>query len=330
VAPSSVLVAPGLRTLPRAIGWRSRAGLALAIVIGQPSLWLLGALGFVLRGGIVVLTLPIVVLPTLVEARLMLGANLGSDGFAPAFLAALAVLLLLLCIPLVGAMLLIARAEVDAFETLLREPEAAELRHGDPRWPEPGWPEPGRRRRLVGQIFAIQLGALLALAFASIPLLGALYTSVAAQILRPTGTGDIYLRVVADVQQPLFALAAVIVLVEMLSALLTRARLLKTYGLGAGIGQLPLLRRPLAVIGTGLASWLITLAAAAPSLWLIGLTWQQARSTYMSLGATADAEKLAGVAVVTASLALAFIVGLLLTGVAAAIRAALWTAESLQ
>ncbi len=44
--------------------------LALAAPAEQPSLWLLGTLSFVLRGGSVVLLAPIVVLPTQVEVRL--------------------------------------------------------------------------------------------------------------------------------------------------------------------------------------------------------------------------------------------------------------------
>ena len=46
----------------------------------QSQLWLLGTLSFILRGGLVVMLLPIVVLPTQVEVRLMLGGNLGSSG----------------------------------------------------------------------------------------------------------------------------------------------------------------------------------------------------------------------------------------------------------
>lgn len=298
--------------------------MALSIVVGRPALWLIGALGFLLRGGSLLLVVPIVVVPTLVEARLMLGANLGSDGFAPGFLALLVAVLGLLCLPLFAALLLAARAEVDAFEVTLGEPEAAELHRADVRPPEPA-----RRYRLVGQIFGIQLGALLVLAAATVPLANAIVASAMAQILRPTGAGDIYVRVLSDVRQPLIALVVILLLVELLSASLTRGRLVNGFGLGAGIGRLPLLRQPLAAIATGLAGWLVMLAALLPSLWLIGLTWQQVRSTYLSLGPTGDPGTLVGLAVVTAGLVVAFLAGLLLTGFASALRTALWTAESL-
>ena len=57
---SHVLVAPGLRTAAHP-GWRAGVSTAVSAVARQPSLWLLGIVGFCLRGGILVLILPIIV-----------------------------------------------------------------------------------------------------------------------------------------------------------------------------------------------------------------------------------------------------------------------------
>ncbi|MDQ3937451.1 MAG: hypothetical protein M3253_02080, partial [Chloroflexota bacterium] len=85
-----MLVVRGLRTAPRA-SWRSALGSALAVVAGQPSLWLLGALGFAGRGGVLLLAIPMLVLPTPIELRILVGSNLGSGGFSPGFYVVLAV-----------------------------------------------------------------------------------------------------------------------------------------------------------------------------------------------------------------------------------------------
>ena len=82
-------------------------------------------IGFSLRGGILLLLLPIIVLPTQVEVRLLLGHYLGSTGFTPSFFGLLVVLAVFAALLIVGALLVLARIELSSFERVIADPEIA-------------------------------------------------------------------------------------------------------------------------------------------------------------------------------------------------------------
>jgi hypothetical protein len=309
---------------PTAVGWRSRAGVALAVVARRPSLWLLGSAAFLLRGGILLLALPIVVVPTLVEARLLIGTNLGSSGFAPGFIAALAVVGGLVGMVMLIVLALIARIEVDAFVEFIAQPEAAGLSSA------PAALSADARGKAFHDVLVVQIGSVVAIGAALVPLLFAVAAAVTSQLVQPTGTGDIYLRVLSDVRVPVLAFLAVFLLIEMLSASLIRARLWRAAGIGGQSGRLAFLRQPLRLLLTALTGWAAMLASLVPAFALLLLAWQQVRATYLGIGLLPSDENWAlGAAIVTGMLVLAFVGGLLLTGFASALRAALWTAESL-
>ncbi|MEO6350025.1 MAG: hypothetical protein ABIP53_05175, partial [Candidatus Limnocylindrales bacterium] len=111
------LVAPGLRTASHP-GWRSRLSASVALVAGNRRLWVLGALGSSLRGSILVLLGPIIVLPTQVEVRGLLGNNLGSSGFADSFWFLLGGAALATTIVVALMAFAIARTERATFETI--------------------------------------------------------------------------------------------------------------------------------------------------------------------------------------------------------------------
>jgi hypothetical protein len=300
---------PALRPAPHVL-WPTRAGPAIAFVARRPSLWLIGALGFCLRGGIVLLALPMLSLPSLGEARLLIGDNLGTNGLRPEFVLQLALGAGALALLALAGLVLVARLEFESFAAMV----------GVPVGP------PVRRLRL--EIVALQLAAAAVLALAGAPLVGAIYAAAVSQITNPTGSGDIYLRVLADIRQPLAALVVAIVAVEMLVALLTRARLRVAFGLG-GVRQMTLLRQPLRVIATALFAWLVSATALVASWWAIGSAFGQVRAAFLAPTAADATAQLVGQLVVSGGLALAVVVALGASGFASALRGALWNAESL-
>ena len=76
-------VAPGMRT-DSGRGPRAVIGTAAAIVGGDPGLWLLGLAGFGARGGLVLLTLPVLTIPSPVLLSILFRSELGTSGRPPA------------------------------------------------------------------------------------------------------------------------------------------------------------------------------------------------------------------------------------------------------
>ena len=129
MVPSRTLVVAGMRTAP-GVGRRADIGAALAVVRDRPSMILRGIIGFALRGGIVLLTLPILVLPTQVEVRFALGDNLNSSGLTGGFWSLVAVFAAVAVIVALGAIYVLARLEVDSFVTVVEHPASLSQRGG--------------------------------------------------------------------------------------------------------------------------------------------------------------------------------------------------------
>jgi hypothetical protein len=330
-----------VRTYPR-IGWRSGVAGALATVVGQPSLWLLGALGFMLRGGVLLLTAAIVAVPTPVELRILLGENLGSSGLTPGFIGLLVLSAGLLVLLVLGILALLAYTELASFERL-----AADSEVGDRDGARARAPVGGQRRRLLAALFAVQLLALAALAVAALPLIGAIIDRTYEEIVRPGLGGTIYIRVLAGIREPLFVFIAVLVAIEMFSALATRRLLVRGFGLSGRpapettaqfLRAVPLavlgaflrpLFRPLPTLATLVLVWAASLAALVPLSWGLAVAWQSIRTTYLGSYAAGGGELL-GLGLVTLALAAVWVVGLLLLGFVAALRAALWSVDALR
>jgi hypothetical protein len=312
-------------------------------VISRPSLWLLGALGFTLRGGLVFLLSAMVVLPTPVELRILLGSNLGSAGLAPSFVALLGVAAALAVLLLLGVAAVLAYLELAAFERLVTSSETDEQRAGRtaivPNGPARHW--------LVAGIFAVQLLAVGALALAAIPLVSAIIDVAYQEIIRPSLGGTIYARVLGGVREPLFVLVAAVVVVEMGSALATRRLLRRGFGLASAppargtamlgaVAQALLaavlrpLRQPVGTLATLLLVWLVSVAALVPLGWGIVTAWQSVRGTYLGVASFSDASAMVGVGLVTLALVVMWIMALLVGGFVSALRAALWSADGLR
>lgn len=322
---SRILVAPGLRTLARA-GWRAGLTTALAAVAGQPRLWLFGMVGFLLRGGVLLLAVPIVILPTQVEARLLIGNYLGSTGFTSGFWVLLGAAAVCAAVFSVAVLVVLARTELAAFETF--QPTALSR---------------DARVRLSLRLFGIQVLTLVALLASAAPLASAVGQTAFAEIVRPSSSSSIYERVLGGVGAPLFFFVVALVLIEMVSALATREVLVRATGgrRQAGSRRLWLLPAiglalarpvvsPLRTLGTAALGWVVTAAVLLPALWAISIAWQAVRGAFLTAVGFSDSAEVLGMILVALALAAAFVLAIALAGFASALRAALWSVERLR
>lgn len=319
-------------------GWRSEVGSAAAVVLGQPPLWLLGALGFALRGGIVLLTLPILVLPTQVEVRLLLGNNLGSTGFSAGFWGLVVAAGVIAGVVTLGIMLALANVEVSAFERLVDDPETAELR----QWRTAARLAREQRRILIVHVASVQALTLMVLAVAAIPLILGITSATYDEIARPTSADSIYLRVLADVRETIAWFGVAVVLIEMVSARTSRALLVRATDLRVGakphrLWLLPamgsafssIIRSPIRALVTEALVWGVSIAVLLPVLWAISICWEAVRGVFLTSLAFGDLQQDIGLAFVALALSGVFLSGLLLCGFASALRAAIRSVEAL-
>lgn len=340
VGSSRTLLAPGVRTLARR-SWRDSVTTALAVVVSSPWLWLLGAIGFAVRGGIFLLALLIIVLPTPVDVRQLLGENLASSGLAPAFFALLVPLAAAALIAVAGALLVAAWVELAAFKRFVGDAERGTEAHAEPAEVAAG---AAGRGGLMVRLFLVQLAAVVLLALAAVPLALSVYDATTQELLRPTPGGEVlYIRVISAVREPLFFLLIAIVVIDMITASASRHILARHFGVGvapgwatrsraaalrAAVGRL--LRRGLRLLATSALAWLLSAVVLAPVAWALDVAWDATRGAYLGQRAELDPQALAWLAVITVVFAAMWGAAVLAAGFVSAVRAGLWTAESLR
>lgn len=288
-------------------------GQALAAPLDEPQLWLLGALSFILRGGLVVLMLPIIVLPTQVEVRLMLGANLGSSGFAPGFWIGLGVATIISTGLVMVVLYALARLEIAAFTRLARNPDLEVEISANP----------GSRLR---DLFVVQSLTLIALLLAAVPLAGALGQVTYDEIVRPTSVAPLYDRVLAQVMLPLALLIVALPIVDSVSAAVTR-RLLIGRSVGSAVsGSIgAVVRRPVRFAMTAVVAWLALAAVVVAVNIALTICWHATRAAFLRTTSIADMLTSVAPLLVAVLLAGVFVSGVAVCGYVAAFRNALWT-----
>lgn len=323
---SRIVAAPGIRTAAYP-GWRARLSTALASVVDRPVLWLFGILGFSLRGGIVVLTLPIVVLPTPVEARLLLGDYLGTTGLSQRFWAESTVVAFVGAALIILVLTVLATLEVAAFARLplVDERLARNLSN-----------------RALVPVMGVQFLGFIAALLAAAPLTKATIERSYAEIVRPTSGAPIYERVLATLGAEIFLLVAAIVLVELVSALTTREILVRLarsarpgpspalllLSLGAAIGRL--VRSPVRILATALFGWFVTAALLVPAVGAIVVAWAGTRAAFLSSVSLADVGDDLDMFLTAVALSATFAIAMTLAGFASALRAATWSVDRLR
>ena len=334
---SRTLVAPGLRTVAR-LGWRDGLASAVSIVTGQPKLWLLGMIGFSLRGGILLLLLPIIVLPTQVEVRLLLGHYLGSSGFTQSFFGLLVVLAAFAALLTVGALLILARIELSSFERVIADPEiAARTAY------KPVHMETDARRRLYVRLFAVQLLTLVALIACAVPVASSVIQASYAEVTLPTSAAPIYERVLGTVGELLFFFLIALIVIEMISSLTSRELLVRAFGWrerasSRRLWLIPAIaaavtypfRSPFRSLGTSVVAWTLSAAVVISSVWVLSVAWAAVRGAFLTSVSFSDVSEDAGMLLAALGLSTVFVLAICLTGFASALRAALWSVDRLR
>jgi hypothetical protein len=272
---------------------------ALQATLADPRLWLLGSAGFLLRGGLIALLLPVAALPTPIEIRLLIGNGIGSAGPTSGLYIAILIAALLSAVVMLLALYGLAWLEVWSYQRLA--PTALSVSN----------------RELAGRVFTVEAGGLIALALAVVPLIIGAVNVTYDELIVPSSSAPLYARVLAGVPGELLLLAAAVVIVEFCTAILIRRVLVR-----ASLATRPRRswRGRLLVAAAG---WLASLAALLPSVWALSLAWHAVRQDLAGFG---SANSLATVPTVLA-LALVWVVALGLTGFASALRGALWSRQ---
>jgi hypothetical protein len=312
----------GQRTEPRS-GWRGDVASSLAVVRGRPYLWLLGIIGFSLRGGIVLLVLPVIVLPTQVEVRMALGNSLTSTGFSDGFWLLVTGLSMLTLVVMLAILYVLARVEVAAFTRLVDHPASLEQRGGA----APRSLTPGARGRVATRLFAIQSVALVAIMLAAVPLAAAVSDVTIRELVQPSSPDPVYLRVLVQVRELVLLLVGAVVVAELLAAAATRRQLMEAFDLA---GHPLETARALRMLGTAVVGWVLFVGAVATGAWLLSVAWQATRSAFLSAAWSSPLEHAVALFSTAMLLSAVFCGALLVCGIVSALRACLWSLASLR
>jgi hypothetical protein len=334
---SRTIAVVGLRTAPDG-AWRSDVAAAARFVRTRPDAWLLGMLGAALRGGVVLLTLPILVMPTQVEVRMALGTSIGSTGLTAEFWSLVGTVTGLIVLLLLAIIYVLARVEQSAYRRLMTDPASAERR----AWRNVDLSIPIGRAGFV-PLLGVQATGALALLVSAVPLAAALGDAAMAELLAPTSTAALYERIAAHLAQEVGLVLAAVVLVEFVTAAATRAVLAHGHGLNGrppvrlgwlgvavrGVAR-AVVAHPVRSVANLLLGWTLFVVALAAGTALINVAWDATRAAFLSVQAASEPVGLLALVAVAALLAGCFVVALLALGLVSALRGALSGMASLR
>jgi hypothetical protein len=319
-------------------GWRSVVSAAGQAVAGSPRLWLLGIVAFAFRGGLLVLTLPILTIPSPVLLSILFRDGIGTAGPSPALQATAVVLAILTAVGVLVAVLVSAWCDLLAFEGTVRDDASLELRLGRPARAF------GRERTsMFLWLAAIQAAAMLPLLVLVMVIVNDLQGAVTSQVQRPTDLSTpLLLRVLGDLGGYLVLGFVLIGVLEVLVSLASRRLLVARAGLlplGPGertetrlavAGAFRLVRHPLRELSVALVSWAVGLTVAITGVASVTLAWAAIRPGLQALVLSGDTARLASAPVALAMLCAVWLAVLCLCGLASAFRTALWTMDTLR
>ncbi len=283
---------------------------AFAATLGRPAWWSMALAAFLVRGGIVLVLLPVITLPTPASLATALSPTVSALAFGglngQVVLATSAILVVALGV--LGAIGL-AGAWLDRAQLL----EAATDEDLDVPWV----PAHASLRQALALRLAAHLPTLFAVAYATFALIGAAYD----ELLAPGDAAiPLVFRIVARAPETLVLVPAAWLIGEAVGAMAGRRA---AAGGSFRDALLPAARQVLRLRGlsTLLATTTAVLAVLAPFLFVAARSWEHLRE--LLLGNAHPALIGAALLVLVAT----WILGLASTGVALAWRTAAWTAE---
>ena len=212
-------------------GGLARVRAAVAVVAHEPSLWALGALSFAVRGGWLLLAVPIITFPGDGQLSTIFGPVLTTSGPSSGLAVLLAIAGVAALLLAGMAILLAAYADVAAFDRTVHSPETAELRAGR----APRELRGGERRGLVARVAGVQAVGLVGILAVAAVVGRRIPQIVVAELQFPSNATDsVITRVLGQIRGDLLVLAAVVVLVDIAVAILSRRLMARRFGLADG------------------------------------------------------------------------------------------------
>lgn len=309
---------------PAAVAAWPRAMASASILAGtRPRLWAFALLGFLARGGLVVLVVPMLVLPTFIGLSNTVGpTSVTAAGPTPRLVAMIATWLAIGIAAIVGGTLVASAAEIALYRATVA-PQEGDPPGGDDspdvRGSARSWRRPVRRVATVRLALLVPVGA--ALAVAVPPWVQVGYD----ELVLPSNLAVPFpIRVVAGAP---WATAAVIVTwlaCEVLGGLAARRIVLRGSSIGGAlVGAIAdVVSAPVTTFLTFVVAIAGTLLVVVPAVMLVAAAWDGARI------ALVDDTDVVSVLGSTLVLVVAWAACLLVAGIAAAWRSALWTAEA--
>ena len=325
---------------PRDPGLRAVLDAARLTARADPQLWLLGAFSFCVRGGVVLLLLPILWLPTPVLVSIFLAPYLTSSGVSAEAVPALAISGVVAIALVCAAVVVAAYSDLAAYERVIASKAASVLQPGRPA------------RRLDGRGRAATWLGLISLGLLGLVPIVAALTALAMRVVAiatselefPTQLDTPLAITVLERVAPGVALSlAIVLLVDLLVTLASRELLATRYGFRSGsasvdpisalaLGAGRLVGRPVRTLCVWALAWLITLAAVAIAITALTLSWNVVRQVLFSTIDDSPSGALAAIAtrfVAVGLLGAIWVGSVTLCGIASSLRGALWTVQSL-
>lgn len=290
---------------------------ALLVTLARPSTWLLALAAFLVRGGIVLLVLPIIILPTPVGIANLVGPTLIGfvfGGISSGFVAlAVALILGLLVWILAGA------AVAGAVETELAAVVAADEEVAG-TGPSPARPRPGAAgRAMAARLFALA-PLLVALVWGAAILVGVAY----AELTLPTDTDrPILWRIVTTVPETVLIIGLAWALSEVLAARATRRIALDDASVIRALGGafVDAVRHPLTSVVGFVVPLVVLVLVLVPTAAATGAAWDGLR-TALQRGHTPIE-----IAVSLVGFVGLWLAGAILAAMVCAWRQAIWTVD---
>jgi len=310
---------------PRAEPWLRGAAASAALTAGRPALWVYALVAFLARGGVLALLLPVVVLPTFLGLSNFVGpTSVSADGPGPRLVAIVAAGLAAAFAVAIGGTIIAAAGET----LLLREvvvPGRAEARR---RGAVFGAPVLVAGVRVgVTRVASVRLVLLLPVLLATAAAIPAWVAVAYRELTLPSDVAaPLVMRVLAGAPVATLLVAVAWLACEVVGGFATRRAVLldARWPRALALGLADPLRAPVGTTLTVAAALAVTVMALVPAAWVVGTAWDAARFALVD-GASA-AVMLASAILLSA----AWLVALLLAGIAGAWRATLATAELLR
>ncbi len=304
-----------------AAGWAGVVATGTVRAVARPALWAYGVLAFLARGGILLLLVPVVALPTFVGlANYVTPTAVTASGPTSRLVVLVAAWLVGIVAAILAGTLVAAAAETALY------PAAVAADPDDPATAllPPDALNVGRGRRIVLTVAVVRLAMLLPVIGAVLVGLGEYVDVAYRELLLPSDLAvPLPVRVVSGAPGPTILLIACWLAGEVVGGLAARRVVL--FGTGAlrslGSALVDVLVMPLSVILTLALSLVGSVLLVAPGLVAAALAWDRARI------ALVDRHDAAGVLLSAGLVAAAWGAALVLAALAAAWRSALWTAQ---